>query len=251
MTKKIRGWAGRTSAILAAILSLTAAVSAQEVDSDDAKTFELLGKVVSSETGAPLVGAWVGIRGTEWGSLTDGEGRFRIPDTEAGEAAFDVEMLGYERLAWDGRVDADRDITIELAPQPIVLEGLAVVSDRFRSRRNAAATSVYAYERDDLSGSAARSALEFIEFSSAAWLTPCRGRNGDRCLFVRGRTVEPVVYVDEIPRAGGLDYLDALAPWEFQMIEVYAGGRHIRAYTPAYMERAAKTRIAPLPLPVG
>ena len=55
--------------------------------------------------------------------------------------------------------------------------------------------------------------------------------------------------LDEAPLLGGLSYLQAFAPWEFHMIEVYAGGRHIRAYTPRYMERAAKQRLAPIALP--
>jgi len=191
-----------------------------------------------------------GLTGTEWGSLTNEEGRFRVPETTPGRIALSIELLAYEKLEWSGDVADDADLlVIELDPQPIVLEGLQVVTDRFRSRRNAAATSAFAYDTDDLSTSMATNALEFIEFSSAAWLTPCNGRRGDRCLFVRGRTVEPTVYIDEMPVMGGLGYLEAFAPWEFHMIEVYGGGRHIRAYTPQYMERAAKSRISPIALP--
>ena len=57
------------------------------------------------------------------------------------------------------------------------------------------------------------------------------------------------IYVDEMPVLGGLGYLESFAPWEFHMIEVYGGGRHIRAYTPRFMERAAKRRISPITLP--
>jgi hypothetical protein len=236
--------------VIAAIALLATTGAAQQGRIADAARFEVFGVVVDAQTGESLVGAWVGITGTDWGSLTNDEGRFRIPDVSAGPLELTVEQLGYETLAWDGTVQsADDLIRIELGAQPIVLEGLQVVTDRFRSRRRAAATSVRAFERGDLATSGARDALDFIETHSAARLTSCNGRRGNQCLFVRGRNVEPVVYVDEIPLIGGLSYLQAYQPWEFQMIEVYAGGRHIRAYTPRYMERAAKQRLSPLPLP--
>lgn len=232
----------------AALALLATQASAQEEMAEDAQ-FTLIGTIVDADTGERLIGAWVGMTGTEWGSITNDEGRFRIPDMTAGTLALNVELIGYEKLDWIGEVDGPDGLVIELAPQAIVLEGLEVVSDRFRSRRNAAATSVFAYDTGDLSTSVAENAVEFIEFNSSAWLTPCNGQFSDRCLFVRGRTVEPTVYVDEAPVLGGLEYLEAFQPWEFHMIEVYGGGRHIRVYTPSYMERAAKNRISPIALP--
>jgi len=212
--------------------------------------FEVTGTVVDAETGDVLVGAWVGLEGTDLGSLTDEDGRFRLPELTPGRLELTVEQLGYETRRWKGTVaHGDFELTIELTAEPILLEGLQVVSDRFRSRRNAAATSVFAYDRGDLTSTAAADALEFIEFQAAAEMTPCNGRRGDRCLFVRGRIVEPVVYVDEAPLLGGLAYLETFRPWELHMIEVYGGGRHIRAYTPHFMERAAKAGLAPLALP--
>lgn len=234
---------------LAAMGLLFSGLSGQEHGDEDL-SFEVMGQVVDAETGVGLVGAWVGLADTDWGSLTDDEGRFRIPDVTPGTLEFQVEQLGYETRAWKGTVvNGDALLTIGLEAKPVLLEGLKVVSDRFRSRRNAAATSVYAFERDDLTTTSARDALEFIEYGAVAPMTNCNGQRGDRCLVVRGRVVEPVVYVDEMPLLGGLDYLETFRPWEFHMIEVYAGGRHIRAYTPRFMERAAEKRLAPLALP--
>lgn len=234
---------------LAALLVLAAGSSAQDAIAADDGQFTVFGQLIDAESGEKLSGAFIGLTGTEWGSITNEEGRFRIPESVAGELALTVELLGYEKLEWVGQVENDDELLlIELAPQPVVLEGLKVVTDRFRSRRNGAAVSAFVYDADDLSSTVAQNAVEFIEFNSAAWLTPCNGRRSDRCFFVRGRTVEPVVYVDERPMMGGLEYLEAFQPWEFHMIEVFAGGRHIRAYTPAFMERAAKSRIAPIAL---
>ncbi len=250
-----RAQGGLRSTLLGLVMAIAAlglafsGLAGQE-HSEEPLSFEVVGQVVDAETGAGLVGAWVGLPGTDWGSLTNEEGRFRIPDVTPGQLELHVEQLGYDTRSWKGTIaNGDALLTIELEAKPVLLEGLQVVSDRFRSRRNAAATSVYAFERDVLATSTARDALEFVEYRAVAPMTNCNGQRGDRCLVVRGRVVEPVVYVDEMPLLGGLDYLETFRPWEFHMIEVYAGGRHIRAYTPRFMERAAERRLAPLALP--
>ena len=45
---------------------------------------------------------------------------------------------------------------------------------------------------------------------------------------------------------GGMEYLSVIPPHELYLVEVYASGRHIRAYTNHFMERAAKTRLRPM-----
>jgi hypothetical protein len=122
------------------------------------------------------------------------------------------------------------------------------VTDRFRARRNAVATPVRAFDAADLSSTAQETALDFVTLRAGTWVTPCAGRYGDSCIYLRGRNVEPTVYVDEMPVLGGLEYLAAIPPYELYMIEVYGNGRHIRAYTPQFMERAAKQRLNPIAL---
>lgn len=229
---------------VAAIVVLATNVRAQE-----AADFELFGTVVDAETGQLLQGAWVGLTGTDWGSITNDDGRFRIPDVSPGGLALTIEQLGYETLEWTGVVsDGDDQLRIALRSRPILLEGLTVVTDRFRSRRNAAATSVRAYNTGDLVSGTALTALDFVRDWTGALLVGCNGRRGSSCLHIRGRAVEPVVYIAEAPVLGGLDQLQSFAPWEFYMIEVFAGGGHIRAYTPRFMERAAENRLLPIAL---
>lgn len=214
-----------------------------------AEPFDLVGTVVDADNGQALVGAWVAIVGSKWGSVTNDRGMFEIPDVGAGPISLAVEQLGYETLEWEGDVQTGLEpLELRLAPEPFVLEGLQVVTDRFRSRRNAIASPVHAYDKAALTTTAQRTALEFITQRSGSPEIYCAGRRGDRCLIVRGRVVEPVVYIDESRVLGGLGYLDTFAPHDLYMVEVYGGGRHIRAYTPRFMERAAKTRLTPIAL---
>jgi len=211
--------------------------------------FDLRGTVVDDASGQMLAGAFVSLTGSEWGSLSNDEGQFRIPDVGAGSVSLTVELLGYERLEWTGTVAQGDRPALRLVPQAILLEGLQVVTDRFQSRRNATATSVRAFDREDLTRTPQETVLDFVAVRAGLIRTSCSGGQvSSICFLVRGRQATAVVYVDEMPVIGGLDYLDALPPHELYMVEVYGQGRHIRVYTNTFMEKAAKTRLRPVAL---
>jgi hypothetical protein len=189
------------------------------------------------------------LTGSEWGSLTNGEGLFRIPNLDDGVVSLTVELIGYETMAWEGTVSANVMPVLSLTPRAIILEGLQVVTDRFQSRRNATATSVRAFHRTALSTTPQRSVLDFVGVRAGLTRTTCSSAAASSvCFWVRGRPTESTVYVDEMPVIGGLDYLSAIQPHELYMVEVYGQGRHIRAYTNQFMERAAKDRLRPVAL---
>ncbi len=106
-----------------------------------------------------------------------------------------------------------------------------------------------AFDREDLTATPQETILDFVAVRTGLVRTSCSGRQiSSICFLLRGRQATAVVYVDEMPVIGGLDYLDALPPHELYMVEVYASGRHIRAYTNHFMERAAKQRLRPIAL---
>jgi hypothetical protein len=225
-----------------AVALLTGKALAQETDRGG--PFDLTGTVVG-EDGRPLAGAFVALDESEWGSLTDEAGRFRIADVDQGRVSLTVEQLGYDTLRWEGAVAAGEPVTLRMTPRPVLLKGLHVVSDRFESRRRAVPTTVRWYDRGALASSAQPSALDFVRTRAGVPTVHCRGRWGDDCFIVRGRVIEPTVWIDEAPVIGGLNYLNVIRPHELYMVEVYGGGRQIRAYTTQFMARAATTRLQP------
>ena len=226
---------------LIAVALLASEGIGQEIQSE---AFDLVGAVVDDSNGQALAGAFVSLTGSDWGSITNENGRFAIPDLGAGTYSIRAEQIGYETLVWEGQISAAAPLQLRMA---MILEGLQVVTDRFQSRRNGNATSVRMYDRTALTSTSQPTVLDFVAFRVGSARERCASNaRADICLRIRGRNVEPTIVVDELEILGGMDYLAAIAPHELHMVEVFGQGRHIRAYTTRFMERAAKTRLQPV-----
>jgi len=215
---------------------------------EDPQPKRLVGHVIDAATGTPLVGAFVHRTGEDQGVLTDDEGRFLLPEIPAGLVSLSVEQLGYMPLTQRSLLQENAGpVVLALEPDPILLEGIQLVTDRFERRRRALAVASRAFDREDLVTSPAFNVLDFV--TSRTLLRPFRcGRLSvdGICAYVRGRIRPVTVYVDEAPFLGGLAFLEMMEPHELQRVEVYRGGAHIRVYTQAFMERAGRIRLTPL-----
>jgi hypothetical protein len=205
----------------------------------------------------------VGLSGADWGTLTDRQGLFRLPDVPSRAETYVFEMLGYAETTFVANAAVDGHLDIRLAPDPVILEGIEVIADRFESRRNATATSVRAFDREQLLASSALDVMNLLEQRFGLRRTPCPGGAGRGiarrgglfstpsqydCAWVRGRPAPVTVCIDEMPILGGMDFLVGYQPHELYMVEVYGQGRQIRLYTNQFMERASRTRFRPVPL---
>jgi len=237
--------AGLGALLLVAVALVLLAKSALGQEAEAVREFDLHGHIYG-EGDRALVGAFVSLRGSDWGSLTDEKGRFVVRNVVPGRLELTVEQIGYETLEWGGTVTATTTLDLHLDPRPVLLEGLTVVADRFQARRNATATSVRWFDRGALAASPHESTLDFLA-SRGITRIHCRTDFGDDCVLVRGRALVPTVWVDEAPVIAGLDYLDHIPPHELYMVEVYGSGRHIRAYTGQFMEHSAKSGLHPIP----
>ena len=229
-------------AALSAAMIAASPVVAQPICEDDRP--RIFGLVVDASTDAPLAGAYVSVPTSEWESLTTDNGRFLLCWIGPGTHIVRVERLGYHTLIDQLETTATGDpVHLRMTPDPILLEGLEIVTDRFEGRRRATPLPVRVYDHEDLASSHYWSAADFVESSPGVFTTHC-GIN--RCIYRRGRVVRPTVYLDEFPLIGGWAGLQTLVTSQLYMIEIYGRGAHIRAYTHGFMERAARVRLAPL-----
>lgn len=243
MTRSALAWIRPSLAVLAA-LAFAAPANAQ---SDTAVKQTLSGIVVDATTGTPLVGVWLGIDGSRSQAYTDRDGRFAIHGVQSRGFTVSASQLGYKDASIYVEAIGDEPMRIELQPDPIVLQGIRVVSNRLAARRNAIATSVRAYGAAELATSPSFDAYDFMR--ARLFTAPCPALSFSRlCVRRRGSVVEPVVFVDDARYIGGFD---VLLGWDMQSlysIEVIASGMQIRIYTKHFAERLAqgKARLMPV-----
>ena len=206
----------------------------------------IVGVVVDAATGAPLAGAYVSVEASDWQSLTTDTGRFLLCEIGAGPHFFTAERLGYKTLAARVEASASGDpIRVRMQADPILLEGLEVVLDRFERRRRSVGTSVRSYDEEELASSSYWSVADFLDSRPGIMAVPCGIQT---CVYSRGARTQPQVYLDEMPLFGGWVGLVSIPASQLYMVEVYGRGRHIRAYSHAFMQRASKIRLTPMPI---
>ena len=204
---------------------------------------EVSGVVLSALTGEPVAAA-VEIPGLRRTRYANASGRFSFGRLRPGSYGVMVYALGYKTLI-DELVVAERTVvTIELQPDPVVLEGIEVVVSRLEARRLSAPISVRVYEERELLSTTAFDAEEFVR-RRALW--PARPGG----FFGLARTASSAVYIDERLAPFGLSQLGFYRPDDFHLIEVYGGGREVRAYTPQYIERLARGEASFALIPIG
>lgn len=230
--------------LAAGFASPAAAQDAQPICRDGEA--RIVGVIVDAVTEAPLAGASVSVARSDWQSLTTDSGRFLLCGIGAGAPRLTAERLGYRTVTALVEAAASGDpLRVRMQADPILLEGLEVVMDRFRHRRRAVATTVRSYDEEELAGSSYWSVADFIDSRPGIMAGPCRFR---ACVHVRGGRVESDIYLDEMPLIGGWAALESIPTAQLYMVEIYGRGRHIRAYSHSFMQRAAKIRLLPMPI---
>ena len=208
------------------------------------------GVVRDATTQRYLEGARVAIEGIAGGTLTDSRGAFEVVG-DVGPLDLRVEQFGYEGVVVRVEVEAEPGASVEVAldPEPFMLEGITVVADglakmveRIESRRNAAGTSVRAFELDDLMSSPAWDIDELLTFGTTLTTVPCPpDSDSDLCIRHLGRVVSPIVCFDDVPLHGGFDQLSGYPLHQFYLVEIFGRGTVLKVYTHWYMERVARS----------
>jgi hypothetical protein len=231
---------GTSLAPMLLIASFALPVSGQD-DARLAKT-DLVGFVVDQATGEPIAGAYVQVVPEDRSAYTDSRGHFKIVGLPVGRYALYVEYLGYSGAGVRFELAEDAaPARIELAPNPVILEGIQVINNRLKRRRNALAYSSRVFDARQLATSSAGDALDFVRMR--VFMTPCPSGSFSRyCIWRRGQSIAPAVYVDEVPFIGGMDMLIGYGTQDLYLIEVLNQGTQIRLYTKWFAERLAQGR---------
>ena len=245
----------RTAWVLWLLMAAATPLSAQRALRPTDASTTLRGVVVDRLKGDPLPNAVVLLADENRGLLTDSLGRFTFDRVPLGPQILAVKQYGYDEVNLDLDLREDHpELTVELDPGPIALQGFEVVArnlatmDRqLETRRRAFAGSVRAHEQDRLAASGADNVMQFLQLQGGLQAYRC-GRISGACLFARGRVTEPKIYIDEARVVGGLDFLAMFKPYELYLVEVFSGGAEIRAYTHWYMERMAERPVRLWPI---
>lgn len=238
-----------TGLAVAVLLCATAAANAQE----QPERIQLRGGVFDQNTFAPVRGVLVEVPGLEVATTTDSLGNFLLDVPMGPGYRLSVEQLGYVST---GIVvlaaEFNRPVMISIAPDPVMLEGLTIVVDRFQSRRRSSMSSVRTIDAERLARWGSRNMLSVLR-TRIPFLRRCAREPSEYCVTARGRSVRVSVCVDEFRAFGGVAQLAAYPPSSMHLIEVYrgSGGTSIRAYTRRFVERLTKKPRRLRPLSVG
>ncbi|WP_420148867.1 TonB-dependent receptor [Spirosoma sp.] len=93
-----------------------------------AQKTQLTGTITEFETGKPLAGATVLLKGSKQGTVTDSQGQFNLSVTDALPKILVVSMIGYERQ--EIKLSGNQGLTIRLRPSSEQLDQVVVAASR-------------------------------------------------------------------------------------------------------------------------
>ena len=217
-----------------ATLLLLASITAPLV-SQDAAPLTARGVVLDATTGEPVPGAYVGLKDSRIGTATNSRGEFVLPDLPHG-ATIEVTQLGYVDVVLE--VESSDPLRIEIAANPIVMEGLAVVADRLAHRWRASGVAARTYTAEQIISAPAATALDFAYMRAA--LGRCPAGYGD-CVWRRGSWRTPSIHIDDLSYGSDTGALLGIASHDIHAFTV-VGGTSIHVFTKHFAERAALGR---------
>ena len=213
----------------------------------------LRGHLLDTSTLGPVYGAYVSIESADRGVLSDSTGFFSLPVPIADRYVLHVRQLGYRDVTLTvDRDAASKPLLLRLDVDPLELEELQVLVERFQDRRRGPFGAVDVLEQADLlhapDGAASDLVRRIVPFAR-----PCSNDTEDLCVNAQGQIEPLVICVDERRVAEQTSELEHLDPRGLYMVEVFRRGGQVRIYTRGYVERliASGAELSPLSFGCG
>ena len=155
--------------------------------------------IVQSPEAVPVAGATVRVDGTPFGTLTDGQGRFRIGGLPAGGYTVIAEQLGYvtaeQSIALN---DSAVGLRFVLAQSPVALDGVVVTASGAAQRIMTATAAIGAVTGPELRELRASHPAEVISRIAGAWVNVAGSGEGHLTAIRQPLTTNPVyLYLED------------------------------------------------------
>ncbi|WP_354360351.1 TonB-dependent receptor [Pedobacter sp. UYP30] len=174
------------------------------------KAFLDIRGTVLDETGLPLPGASVKVKGSSQGTVTDAKGNFSLASVTKGET-LQISFLGYETA--EVIINDEKILTVKLTQQAGVLADVVAIGygTQKKSVNTGAISSVKASDLTNMPVTRIEQSLQGRV--SGVTITAASGQPGEASTVrIRGTTSingsDPLYIVDGVAIGGGIDYLN-------------------------------------------
>lgn len=152
---------------------------------------------VTGSDGRPIVGAAIGVEGTNLGTMSTDGGVYTLSDVPAGSQALRIGMLGYRTLTRQVDVAADATVTVDfvLEVDALNMETLLVTGTSTETRKVEATYSVTNVSDDEITERAPESTADLLDVVPGFYVESSGGQGGNN-VWARG-----------IPQDGGFRYV--------------------------------------------
>ena len=144
-----------------------------------------LSGVVKDDKGTPLAGANVYLAGTELGSATDANGKYKIANVDPGNYTLVVSYLGYNTEEFKVNVTGSSSTDAALTPSALEIEALQVTGTIIKDRKTPFPHSSITSEDLELR-TASRDITAVMADAPGVYFTEGKGGAGDSRVYIRG-----------------------------------------------------------------
>lgn len=195
------------------------------------------GQILDSETKASVAGAFVALDAESMGVLSDSMGAFTLPVGTADAYALKVRQLGYRDIVMTVTAEsAQRPFFLQLDPDPVEIEGLRVLVQRFEDRRRGPFGAVDVLDQRVLASAPGGTGMDFVR-RVVPFARPCDMQTEALCLNQMGELQPLTVCIDGHRVSEMMAELEHVDPRALYMVEVFRRTGQVHMYSRGYVER--------------